>query len=198
MSRARQVLLGVMSLAIAASAAAPAGATTLIRVGLDTLVAGTRAVILGEVVDATSYWNADRTFILTDVRIAVHEVFKGERSDQELTITIMGGQVGDLTTLVVGGPELIPGSSYILFLDEERLPGLERALTVRHLCQGVFDLRIGRDGLRAVSQAKGQLLLPDRDGFLDAPGGEEGLPLSAMTQSIRKAVDRQRIRKEAQ
>jgi hypothetical protein len=187
---------GAVILAIAASTAS-AGATTLIRAGLDDLVAANRAVVVGEVVDAKSYWNADHTFILTDVRLRLDDVLKGNAS-RELTVTLLGGSVGDLTTLIVGGPELIPGRSYVLFLNEEKLPGLERALTVRDLSQGVFDVKIGRGGLRAVSQANSHPLVPDRSGSAEAPGGAEGIPFNEMMQTIRDIADRQRDRQEVQ
>jgi hypothetical protein len=198
MNIAKGLLRGAMVLALAASFVAPASATTLIRESLDELVAGNRAIVVGEVVDASSYWNEDHTFILTDVRVAVHEALKGDVTDRELTVTIMGGRVGEITTLIVGGPELIPGNSYVLFLNEENLPGAERALTVRDLVQGAFDVKIDRDGLRAVSQANSHPLLPDSSGYFDAPGGMDGMPLNAMMQSIRETVDRQRTRQEVQ
>lgn len=184
MHRVRRVLCGVLAVAIAASLAAPAGATTLQRMGLEELVAANRTIVVGQVVDARSYWNKDKGFILTDVRIAVNDVLKGRLQDQEITITVMGGRVGELTTLILGGPELMPGKSYLLFLNEENLPG-KRATTVRDLCQGAFDLVIGKDGLRAVSQANRHPLIPDRLGYIDAPGGVEGIPFNAMIQSIR-------------
>jgi hypothetical protein len=198
MNVVKGLLRGAMALALAAGAVAPASATTLVRESLDDLVAGNRAVVVGEVLDASSYWNEDHTFILTDVRVAVHEALKGDVNGRELTVTIMGGRVGEITTLIVGGPELIPGNSYVLFLNEENLPGAERALTVRDLVQGAFDVKIGREGLRAISQANSHALLPDRSGYIDAPGGVEGMPLNAMMQSIRETVDRQHTRQEVQ
>jgi len=192
----KSLLCGLMVLAIAASVAAPAGATTLRRESLDDLVAGNGTIVLGEVVDAVSYWNNEGTFILTDVRITPFEVLKGAVKGPELTITIMGGRVGDTTTLIVGGPRLIPGDSYMLFLNEEDLPGA-RALTVRDLIQGIFDVRMDRDGLRAVSQATGHPLLPDAAGVADAPGGLAGTPLSSMMKTVRELVDRpERIDRE--
>ncbi len=180
-------MCGVAAVAIAASLAVPANATTLRRMALEELVAANRTVVVGQVVDARSYWNKEKTFILTDVRIAVNDVLKGKLQDQELTVTLMGGRVGELTTLIVGGPELLPGKSYLLFLNEERLPGV-KAQTVRDLCQGAFDLVIGKDGLRAVSQANRHPLIPDNLGYVDAPGGVEGVPFNAMIQSIRGLV----------
>ena len=106
-----------------------------------------------------------------------------------------GGSVGDLTTLIIGNPELAPGSSYVLFLNDEDLPG-GKALTVRSLIQGAFDVKIGRDGLRAVSQANAHPLLPDAFGSFEAAGGAEGYPLNSMMQSIRDMAARDGARRE--
>src|SRR5690349_11478748 len=157
---------GALALALAASVAAPASATTLVRASLDELVAANSAVVLGEVVDVESYWNAEHTFILTDVRFRTSDVLKGRAQSDELTITVMGGSVGDLTTLIIGGPQLFPGHSYVLFLNEESLPGAQSVLTVRDLVQGAFDVVMAKDGLRAVSQANSHPLLPDKAGYL--------------------------------
>lgn len=190
MKVARRLLGGVMALAIAASVAAPASATTLRRASLDELVAGNGTIVVGEVVGARSYWNAAKNFILTDVRFEVSDVLKGEPKGKEITITIMGGRVGDKTTLIIGGPQLIPGNSYVLFLNEENLPGVQGATTVRDLVQGAFDLKIGREGLRAVSQANGHPLVPDNLGYIDAAGGVDGVPLVAMMRSIREIASK--------
>jgi hypothetical protein len=174
-----------MAVAIAASLASTASATTLRRMGLEELVAGNKNVVVGQVIDSRSYWNKDKSFILTDVRVAVNDVVKGGLQDREVTVTLMGGRVGDVTTLIVGGAELIPGKSYVLFLNREDLPGVSKVQTVRDLCQGAFDLVIGKDGLRAVSQANRHPLVPDKLGYMDAPGGTEGVPFNAMIDSIR-------------
>lgn len=188
MQKSRSVLCGGLAAALLALAVAPAGATTLIRQGLDHLVAGNTTIVLGEVLDATSYWNAEKTFILTDVRIAPQEVFKGEVPERELTITILGGKVGDLTALIVGGAELILGRKYLLFLDEEDMPGARRALTVRDHSQGVFDILMAQDGPRAVSQASRQDLFPDASGENRAPGGLQGIRLDSLQLTIRELV----------
>lgn len=191
----QRLLRGVMAFAIAASVVAPAGATTLLRESLDELVRSNRTIVVGEVVDVHSYWNADGTFILTDVRVAAHDVLKGNVKDRELTLTIMGGQVGETTTLIICNPELEPGNSYVLFLNEEDLPG-GKVLTVRSLVQGAFDVKMGKDGLRAVSQANGHPLLPDARGSFEPEGGAEGFPLNSMMQSIRDMVGRDAARRE--
>lgn len=196
MKAVKGLMRGALAFAIAASVAAPAGATTLVRASLDELVAANSAVVVGEVVDVESYWNADHTFILTDVRFKAKDVLKGHLRNDELTITVMGGNVGDLTTLIIGGPQLFPGHSYVLFLNEESLPGAEGVLTVRDLVQGAFDVVMAKDGLRAVSQANSHPLLPDRAGYMDAPGGVEGFPLTAMMKSVREIAARPHTQRE--
>ena len=179
-----------MALAIATATIAPANATTLIRADLEKLADGNALVIVGDVLDAYSYWNSDGSFILTDVRLAVSDVVKGNPQNREITITLMGGRVGDLTTLIIGGPELVPGKSYVLFLNEEDLPGARGALTVRDLVQGAFDLVIAKDGVRAISQANRHPLVPDAKGYVDAPGGVEGMPLNDLILTVRQQVER--------
>lgn len=188
MSTKKWLVCGVLAAAIAASVTAPLGATTLIRQGLDKLVADNATIVVGQVVDYYSYWNDDHTFILTDVRFAAEEVLKGRLTGDELTITVMGGNVGDLTTLIVAGPVLEKGQSYLLFLNNESLPGVDSALTVRDLVQGTFDIVVAKDGLRAVSQANGHPLLADFDGNSLPPGEEQGVLLNEMTSLIRDLV----------
>lgn len=187
----KRICLALAACAVAALAAAPAGATTLIRQSLDELVANNATVVVGEVAAVRSYWNEEHSFILSDVTFGVSETLKGRQPRPEITITVMGGTVGDLTSLIVGGPELVEGRSYVLFLNRENLPGAKAALTVRDLCQGVFDITLDdRAELRAVSQAQSHPLLPDQDGLSDAPGGALGLSFDAMTRAIREIASR--------
>src|SRR6185436_6966830 len=127
--------------------------STLIRQSLNGLVAANPTIVVGEVLDAHSYWNDEGTFILTDVRIKATDVLKGDPRDTDFTVTLMGGSVGDLTTLIVGGAELVPGKPYVLFLNEGDLPGVQGVRTVRDHSQGVFEVVKARDGLRAISEA---------------------------------------------
>jgi hypothetical protein len=186
----RQFLL----FALAVWITAPLGATTLVREGLDELVATNQRVVVGEVIDAVSYWNEDKTFILTDVRIAPDETIKG-KAESAMTVTLLGGKVGDLTTLIVGGAELIPGRSYVLFLNPERLPGARQVLTLPDHSQGAFEIISRKGELRAVSQASRHPLAPDRSGRIDVPGGAEGLPLATLLENLRGTVKRQGVQR---
>jgi len=157
----------------------PASATTLVRRGLDRLAHENETIVEASVLDIHSYWNAGHTFIFTDVHARPSKILKGSPAD-DLNFTVMGGTVGEITTLIVGGPDLAPGSDYVLFLARTDLPGAHDRLTVRDLCQGVFSIQRGR----AFSQAIGEPLLPDAQGRSDAPGGDAGYALETLTREI--------------
>ena len=170
----------------AAMFSVPAQATTLIRASVDDLVKANETVMIGEVVDVHSYWNSDSSFILTDVMIRPTQVLKGTiRKGGMITLTQMGGTVGDLTTLILGGPELSIGQSYVLFLNQENLPGAEGVTTIRDHCQGVFNIEMTQNGeVRAISQANSLTLAPNAKGNTDVPGGLEGFTLDQLTEKV--------------
>ena len=164
--------------------AIPAGATTLIRSGLETLAAENATIVQGKVLEIHSYWNADRSFIFTDVRFQPTRVLKGDRSQREVVFTLMGGTVGETTMLIVASPDLLPGREYVLFLNREELPAAAERVTVRDLAQGAFDVVQGR----AISQAIHHPLLPDAEGRTEPPGGRDGLDVREMAAEIGRSV----------
>ena len=176
----------VLALVLTVLAAIPAGATTLIRSGLDKLTSENETVVYGRVLDIHSYWNAEHTIIMSDVRVRASQVLKGDKTAREISFTLLGGTVGDITTLIIGGPELVPGSDYILFLNREQLYGERQVLTVRDLVQGAFEVAGLGAGRRVYSQALNHALLPDGEGLDDPPGGSEGLNLDGMLIQIRQ------------
>jgi hypothetical protein len=192
MSRAvklRKLVWGIM-LSIALGVGAPAGASTFARVGLDDLVAANGLIVVGEVLSTRSYWNDPGTLILTEVQVAVSEILEGRLGEPEITVTLPGGTVRGETVAVVGGAELIPGSSYVLFLSKGDLPGAGGVRVVREHSQGVFEIQLGKEGLRAISQAARLALVPDGLGNAVALGGAQGMPFQAMRQSVRDLVER--------
>jgi hypothetical protein len=174
----------------AAVSATAAHATTLIRMDLDRLVADNATVVVGRALDVKSYWNAEGTFMLSDVRFVADETLKGLPGNREFTFTVMGGTLGELSTIIVAGPEVLPGKSYVLFLNPEDLPGAPGVWTVRDLCQGIFDVVETSEGLRAISQATRHPLLPDARGSVEPPGGLQGLRLTDLHQNVRRLAGR--------
>ena len=179
MQQMRRTLWAVLVPIAVATLATTASATTLVRRGLERLTLDNETIVEASVLDIHSYWNTDHTFIFTDVHARPSRVLKGHPA-ADMTFTIMGGTVGETTTLIVGGPDLVPGSDYVLFLGRSDLPGAPGRLTVRDLCQGVFAVRRGR----AFSQAIGEPLVPDEQGSADAPGGDGGLALEILSRRV--------------
>lgn len=178
---------GAGLLVLVAGLAAPVDASTFQRLGLEELSASNTTIVLGEVVEAVSYWNADHSFILTDVTLTTRETLKGRRA-AEHTVTLMGGTVGDRSVLIVGGAELVLGRSYLLFLDTADLPGAPHVLTVRDHGQGAFGITLVNGELRAISQAQRAHLVPDRQGLIEAPGGHDGFALDSLLAELRSLV----------
>lgn len=184
----RQFWSFVAMLVSVVAVASPASATTLQRAGLDELVRGNAIVVSGRALDARSYWNAEGTFILTDITFVADTRLKGDPGQREFRFTILGGTVGNLTTIIVGGPEVVPGKSYVLFLNREDLPGVDRALTIRELSQGIFDIVDGPGGMRAVSQARNERLVADKFGKTDPVGGTAEIVLDQFSRDIRRVA----------
>lgn len=174
----------------------PAGATTLIRMGLEDLVAANSTIVVGEVLEVEPRWNEDATFIVTDVRFAASDVLKGRLAEPEFTITLPGGKIGNRANLLIGAAELVPGNSYVLFLSRMNLVGAGEALAVRDLVQGAFDIKMDKDGLRAVSQAIRHPLMPDESGQALPPGEAKGMLVNTMLSEIRQIAARQGSRRE--
>ncbi len=182
--------LGLGAFALAATLVVPAGALTMKRAGLDDLVETNSTIVVATVEGASSRWNDDRTFLLTDYKLATREVLKGG-SVSGLTVTLMGGSDGEYTTLIPGGASLDRGKSYVFFLRAEALPGVERAVTIADHSQGVFDVEDRGGLLWATSQAAGEALIPDeedQEGDVDVPGGIKGMSLEELTRSIKSMV----------
>jgi hypothetical protein len=116
----------------------------------------------------------------------VSDILKGKLDESEIIVMVPGGSIGDRANVVIGGAELVPGSSYVLFLSTGDLPGARGVRIVRDHSQGVFELRVGEGDLRAVSQAMRDALVPDDSGSAEPPGGPEGLPFNLMMQSVRE------------
>jgi hypothetical protein len=157
-----------------------AHATSLIHRNLNALTDENEFVVDGQVLKTESYWNQGA--IWTDVTVKTNQVLKGIYLPDHFQITLLGGTVGEITSLVIDGAQLDPGKEYILFLHHEDFPGAPNRLTIPDHIQGVFQVSNGR----ATSQAAGHSLIPDSLSEDIAPGGEAGLALGEIKSEIMK------------
>ncbi len=190
MQPSRSFLHGFGVLALATALASPAEALSLRRADLANLVAGNTTILIAEVQAAVPRWNRDKTLILTEFQLAASDVLKGDTT-RELSVTLMGGTVGETTTLIPGGAALAPGHRYVVFVNQEALPSSDPTFTVTDHSQGVFDLELRDGGWWATSQAAGAALVPgeDEEEGADVPGGAEGMSLDELVSSIKLLVE---------
>ncbi|MEM8959948.1 MAG: hypothetical protein AAGD38_00580 [Acidobacteriota bacterium] len=164
-------------------------ASTFLRTDVEGLARTNSTVVVAEVLSTESYWNDNADFILTEVHLQVSEAIKGADRNTEMVVTLPGGTVGDLSTLLIGGAQLQTGASYLLFLSKANLPGARGVKTVRDHAQGVFRIVDSQGQSRAISQANGLHLIADAKGLTQPPGGEVGLELDTLLESLRSMSD---------
>jgi hypothetical protein len=97
-----------------------AGATTLARLSLVQLAAGSDAVARVRCAGSESHWENDS--ILTVVTFEVVENMKNQLPG-EIQVRLPGGQVGHLTASVDGTPKFHPGDEAIVFLQRSTAGG---------------------------------------------------------------------------
>jgi hypothetical protein len=111
-------------------------ATTLARLSLEQLGAGSDAVARVRCAGAESRW--ENGSIWTVTKFDIVETLKG-RLPREITVRLPGGRVGHLTAAVDGTPKFNPGVEAVVFLERSRAGGF----TVAGWVEGTF--RISRD-----------------------------------------------------
>jgi hypothetical protein len=92
------------------------GKSVLPNFSKEQLIDNSESVVYGRVISQNSYWSGDKRGIFTDIKLSVHTQFKGEPLDNDITIQIPGGTVGEITQVVSDTPTFQPGSNVILHL----------------------------------------------------------------------------------
>jgi hypothetical protein len=128
-----------------ATAVAPLEATTLARMSVDDLTHSAGAVARLRCVAHESRW--DRGEIWTFTRFAVIESWKGSLPTH-VTIRLLGGHVGELTSIVPGVPRFEPGDEAVLFLETTRAGDF----SVTGWTQGTFRIHRAGAGQELVTQ----------------------------------------------
>ena len=174
---------GLLCGALVLALASPAAASTFLALTLDEMVDQAEAVVLGRIVEAHSFWNAERTAILTEAVLEVEDTLVGA-APAYVNLRTFGGQVGNYRIVAHGFPTFQLGERLVLFLEPEQ----EGAQTVLGYQQGQFRVRgeKGREMAIPAFDAGGRLLL--RDGS-EAPA-PKAMPLNQLSQRLRDTAGR--------
>lgn len=114
-----------------------AEATTVQRLSMDDLVSKSRSIVVGTVRTARTHWSNDGRLILTSYDIDVQETLKGPRS-RSVTISVLGGTIGNLTLHVAGMPAFEVDERAVVFIENTGAYS-----TVLGLGQGKFSISNG-------------------------------------------------------
>lgn len=90
-------------------------ATSIRKLDFSQLVDESEVVVYGSVLDTRSYLMPSRGWVLTDTRIEVWNAVKGQVGS-EVTVTELGGEVGDLGMAVPGTARFERGEQVVVFL----------------------------------------------------------------------------------
>ena len=107
----------LMSLPIVLAVLAASAYSQTRALKIDDLAKRAELVAVGRVSEMVSEWSADRTHILTRVTLSVQEYVKGEGAST-LTITTLGGEVGEVGELYTHVPTFRQNETVVVFLEQ--------------------------------------------------------------------------------
>lgn len=177
MSRRGQIAAILPTLA---ALALPASASTFLALSQQELATRAGAVVEARVVGVRSFWNRERTVIVTEARLQVDDVVVGDAA-RELVVRTFGGTVDGYTIVAHGFPTFRAGERQLLYLVQEPKDGSVRVLGYQ---QGQYRIVTAGDGIEKAVPALGDgARFLTRDGR-PAPAAKI-VPLEDLKQQIR-------------
>jgi len=121
------VLLTLLLVGVLAAASnilvVEAGGTVYIRANDRELTDQASHVLIGQVNKVQSRWNENETLIYSNVEISVERYLKGDRQGREVTVRVLGGEVGDIGLWVSSEPSFVEGEKVQVFLRRDEGDG---------------------------------------------------------------------------
>jgi hypothetical protein len=117
MNRLPHLGSALVALLLAVLCTAPAAAQQ--RTSLESLVQSSEAVVVARAVRTESFWNEDRTAILTRVVLEVEDQIEGQ-TPTRTEVIIPGGQIGDIRHEVSDMPHFEVNEEAIVFMERHR------------------------------------------------------------------------------
>ena len=178
--------LSTVALAAAALILPSLSHATVIRLlDLETLAQQSDAIVCGTARSTAARASPDGKLINTVATVEIASAIKGE-PPQVIEVRTPGGTIGELTQMVVGGPQFTTGEEVVLFL-KRPLPG-GRYYTLHGFTQGKFQVRRDADGVRRVHQEVQGLAAMGADGQVQPVPEFEPVPEQAFLERVRRAV----------
>jgi hypothetical protein len=102
----------VLLLALAISQ--PANGTTLMRMSLVQISHAAQVIVRARCVDNSTRWDAGEIWTFTSFDL--EEAWRGSAPSQ-ISVRLLGGRVGNITSAISGVPRFSPGEEVVLFLE---------------------------------------------------------------------------------
>jgi hypothetical protein len=161
-----------------------ARATTLARLSLDQLAAGSDAVARARCTGSESRWENGSIWTVTTLEVV--DTLKGNLSP-EIVVRLPGGRVGHLIATVDGVPKFHPGDEAILFLEQSPAGGF----TVAGWVEGTFRIsRDARTGNETVTQESRAFAVFDAATRTFRAEGIRRMPIEEFRARVAAAVAR--------
>lgn len=164
--------------------ALPLGASTFLSMSAQDLVRGSAAVVQGQVLKVSSFWEPSGRIIVTEALVQVEEKVFGD-APSVVVVRTFGGTVGGFTVEAHGFPKFRANERLLLYLEPER----DGASRVTGYQQGQFRIVRDRAGVElAIPTVDGGSNLVMRDGRVGA--AVKTMRLDELKESIRDEARR--------
>jgi hypothetical protein len=174
MSMKRLMSIGLLLVAVAV----PLSASTFFKLSPRDLVRDSAAVVQGQVLKVSSFWDASGRVIVTEAQIQVEEKIFGN-APSVVVVRTFGGTVNGYTVEAHGFPKFRANERLLLYLEAEK-DGVTRVAGYQ---QGQFRIVRDQAGVEiAVPTVDGADII-GRDGRLAAPA--KAIRLDVLKSSIR-------------
>lgn len=188
----RRKTRALVSLTAAFFISAAAHGTTLARLSLDQLAAGSDSVAHVRCVSAESRWEGSSIWTVTTVEVV--ETIKGNLP-RAISVWLPGGRAGHFIATVDGTPKFHPGDEAILFLTVSRLGGY----TVAGWVEGTFRIAVdARRGFETVTQDSSVFAAFDPAKHAFHNEGIRRMPIEEFRARLDAAIARSRAGSQAQ
>ncbi len=179
-----------MAVATLAAMAATAGATTLARMSVAQMSRAAQVIVRAQCQGNTTGWDAGDIWTFTTFE--VEEVWRGEAPAQ-ISVRLLGGRAGNLTSSVAGIPRFQPGEEVVLFLERT-----ERGdFSIVSWEQGTFRIRRDiRTGEESATQDTAALATFNPATRRFEAGGIERMPVDFLHAQVDAALSSESGRKQ--
>lgn len=161
---------------------------------IEYVVRKSNLIVHGKVVDSFSYWNPDKSTILSDLEVEIYSFYKGKLSTSTVTIQLIGGTLDNISTFIAGGSNFEVGEEIFLFLKpplKEVPTNLKHKYHLTSLISGKYSVRSNSNNEKLVFRNNSTVQLLQKQNRKDpspATITSEGVPIEEFIKQINRVI----------